>query len=394
MNEIIEKDKLQATPTTISADNEPTFARLSLSLVIMTLTAYGMRFAAARIAEAALRIPCFDAGIFGGSLEQVLPRAGFPILTLSGIVGSIAGILLLRRMPPAPVSKRPTDYSYLLNSLFCCAPLALWGIILGIFATNLLMQPIRLLGFTASAQASAMEIGANSVNVLQAATSPIALLITIIVTPIIDEYIFRRLLIDRSQQYGERTAMEYSAIAYALCSGSLLSFFYAWFIGRILACVYLRTGRLRWPVIMQMIRSAFTAMLLAATSLFDSHTITLLRDYSIGFVDMTEFRSVLPRVLLGILCIAFSVVIQIIGHFVLFSTRTTRTVRTIHTVAVQDGQGRAAARKADTAYLWSCKPPAQAGRKAVLSYLANTGSVLLIILFLAQTICVLFLTGR
>jgi hypothetical protein len=197
-----------------------------------------------------------------------------------------------------------------------------------------------------------------------------------------------------ASQYGERTAMEYSAIAYALCSGSLLSFFYAWFIGRILACVYLRTGRLRWPVIMQMIRSAFTAMLLAATSLFDSHTITLLRDYSIGFVDMTEFRSVLPRVLLGILCIAFSVVIQIIGHFVLFSTRTTRTVRTIHTVTVQDGQGRAAARKADTAYLWSYKPPAQAGRKAVLSYLANAGSVLLIILFLAQTICVLFLTGR
>ena len=67
---------------------------------------------------------------------------------------------------------------------------------------------------------------------------------------ILEEFIFRKMVIDRIWQYGEKIAVVTSALIFALFHINLFQFFYALGIGLIFAYVYLRTGKLRYTIIM------------------------------------------------------------------------------------------------------------------------------------------------
>ncbi len=66
-----------------------------------------------------------------------------------------------------------------------------------------------------------------------------------IAAPVIEELVFRKALIDRTRIYGEKTAILFSALTFALFHGNFYQFFYAFGLGLILAYIYIRTGRIR-----------------------------------------------------------------------------------------------------------------------------------------------------
>ena len=70
-----------------------------------------------------------------------------------------------------------------------------------------------------------------------------------IITPIMEELAFRKLLLDRIAVFGDKTAILISGLMFGLFHGNLYQFFYAFIFGMILAWVYLRSGKLRLPVI-------------------------------------------------------------------------------------------------------------------------------------------------
>lgn len=76
----------------------------------------------------------------------------------------------------------------------------------------------------------------------------ITALCTVILAPLGEEFIFRRLIIDRARAWGERTAILLSALLFGAFHLNLHQFFYAFLIGLVLGYVYLRTGKLRWAV--------------------------------------------------------------------------------------------------------------------------------------------------
>lgn len=93
----------------------------------------------------------------------------------------------------------------------------------------------------------------NGIEELAKGLDPFSLfLFTVIVAPIFEEWLFRRLLIDHVQQYGEKTAILVSAVAFGLFHGNLFQFFYAFGFGLLLAYVYVRTGKLRYTIAMHM----------------------------------------------------------------------------------------------------------------------------------------------
>lgn len=69
-----------------------------------------------------------------------------------------------------------------------------------------------------------------------------------IIAPLGEEFIFRRLLIDRTRRYGDLTAIFISAVSFGLFHMNFYQFFYALFIGFVLAYVYTLTGKLRYTV--------------------------------------------------------------------------------------------------------------------------------------------------
>lgn len=81
-------------------------------------------------------------------------------------------------------------------------------------------------------------------------TSPLKVVVMVFLAPVIEEYIFRKQIIDRTARYGEKLAVVLSALTFGLFHGNLFQFFYAFGLGLVFAYIYVRTGRLRYSVIM------------------------------------------------------------------------------------------------------------------------------------------------
>lgn len=153
------------------------------------------------------------------------------------VVGVPMFLLLIRTIPAhtQPQSKLPA--SRFLVLLLICFPVTYLGNLIGTLLSAVLS------GGTAQ----------NSIETYLTDGGPLALFTTILVAPVVEEYVFRKQLLDRCGRYGERTAMVFSALAFGLFHMNFYQFFYAFGVGLILAYVYLRTGSLRYPILIHMI---------------------------------------------------------------------------------------------------------------------------------------------
>ena len=77
-------------------------------------------------------------------------------------------------------------------------------------------------------------------------------LIASIGAPIVEEMLFRKVLIDRIRKYGDGTAILLSGILFGLFHGNFTQFFYAAFLGMFFAYIYIRTGRIRYTIALHM----------------------------------------------------------------------------------------------------------------------------------------------
>ncbi len=73
-------------------------------------------------------------------------------------------------------------------------------------------------------------------------------LVMVILAPVMEEFVFRKQLLDRMVPYGAKLAVVTSALIFGLFHGNLNQFIYATALGLVLGYVYLRTGRLRYTI--------------------------------------------------------------------------------------------------------------------------------------------------
>ncbi len=72
----------------------------------------------------------------------------------------------------------------------------------------------------------------------------ITALFTVVIAPICEEFVFRKLLIDRTHKYGAFISIGLSGLTFGLMHGNFYQFFYAFALGLLLGYVYLSTGKL------------------------------------------------------------------------------------------------------------------------------------------------------
>lgn len=128
-------------------------------------------------------------------------------------------------------------------------------------------------------------------------TSPLKILVMVILAPLLEEFVFRKQIIDRCGKYGEKPAILFSAVTFGLFHMNLFQFFYAFGIGLVFAYVYTRTRRLRYPVIMHMIINFMGAVI--APFILTLLDMDALMQMSQGSVDQETMLSLLPG--LGVL---------------------------------------------------------------------------------------------
>lgn len=125
--------------------------------------------------------------------------------------------------------------------------------------------------------------------------------LTVLCAPVYEEVIFRKLIIDRAVVYGEGTAVVLSGIMFGLFHGNLNQFAYAFFLGLFLAFIYVKTGRLRYTVILHMavnfVGSVVSVWILNASRFSELPGATSLLQTNVA-EGMAKIRELMPGIVL------------------------------------------------------------------------------------------------
>jgi len=78
-------------------------------------------------------------------------------------------------------------------------------------------------------------------------------IVVVIFAPIVEELMFRKIMIDRLSVVGEKTAIIFSALAFAIFHANIYQFFYAAFIGLVFGYVYVKTRDVRYTIVIHML---------------------------------------------------------------------------------------------------------------------------------------------
>ena len=274
--------------TTFSGDLKAAkqqFSRLGLGAFAILAVATVLQLAAASIAE--IVYPNRDGPSW---LLWVLTFAPMYLVAVP------VGLLVMRKVPAVPPEKHDLRAVQIIIAFIICVFMMYTGNLIGVLVTSLLQTTLDL----------------ASENPLLTYVADDALwmriLVMVILAPIIEEYIFRKQLIDRMNIYGGGLAVVTSALMFGLFHGNLSQLFYAFALGLVFGYVYLKTGRLRYSVGLHMLIN-FLGSVLAPTLL---NGIDFAALYEAELADpaalMTIFSHMLPFVayVLGMIGLALA----------------------------------------------------------------------------------------
>lgn len=144
------------------------------------------------------------------------------------------GLLIMRKMPvqvPQDHKLKTTHFLFILPICFFL-----------MYSGNIIGSVLSMLLSGGNAENAVAELAMDN--------NPLKILVMVVLAPLFEEYVCRKQIIDRTRQYGEKTAVFLSALAFGLLHQNLFQFFYAFALGLIFAYIYLRTGRLRYSILL------------------------------------------------------------------------------------------------------------------------------------------------
>ncbi|MBQ9782953.1 MAG: CPBP family intramembrane metalloprotease [Clostridia bacterium] len=214
------------TGTLSEQDAKRYFSTVGLGVAVLMVLFYGCNFgltlACAKVA------PHLLDNVWAVNLLSLLPLYGiaFPVF-----------YLILRRLPRDRVSPEKMGA----GSFFGGICVALLLMMAGNYVANMVIYAVELL------------TGRSLVNPVQTMTEGnawwINLIFMVLVAPLLEELVFRKILCDRLLPLGEGYAVVLSAAIFGLIHGNFYQFFYAFLLGALFALLYIKTGRIRYSVL-------------------------------------------------------------------------------------------------------------------------------------------------
>lgn len=214
------------------------FSRIGLALFTILAVATALQLICAVLTR--LYNPkLFDASWFTELLSLVpMYLIAFPL-----------GYLILRPVPAKKPIENKISIRKLLEFLLMCFCIMYVGNLIGSGLSMLISD------------AKGSDFENPLLKLLESSNIYLNFLLVVIVAPIFEETVFRKLLVDRVRIYGEGIAILVSGLSFGLFHENLFQFFYAFGIGSMFAYIYLRTGRIRYSMILHSIINFFGGVL-------------------------------------------------------------------------------------------------------------------------------------
>lgn len=166
------------------------------------------------------------------------------------LIAMPAAWLIMRRLPRCRLSSpmpdgTPAKPRRLGGFNFFIAVLMALGIMqVGNIVSNILNSAI----YAATGHSSASGLDAVMTRLNPAAVFAFV----VVIGPIMEELVFRKLIIDRTGRYGLTLSAVLSSVTFGLFHGNLQQFFYAFAVGMFFAFIYIRTENIRTTILLHM----------------------------------------------------------------------------------------------------------------------------------------------
>lgn len=222
------------------------------------------------------------------------------------LIGMPALIALLKRLPAQVPEKRKMKVGSFLVAAIMCFGLVYFSNIFGTILTTII----------------SMIKGEMVGNVVQQMTTGTSLWVIIfymvICAPIMEEYIFRKLIVDRTVRYGQGVAVVISGLMFGLFHGNLNQFAYAFTLGMFFAFLYVKTGNIKITIGLHMminfVGGALSSILMRALDMEEYTAVMNSADINV----IMEYVTANIGPMLGLMAFGFFVIAMLIAGLILF----------------------------------------------------------------------------
>lgn len=160
-------------------------------------------------------------------------------------VGLPVVIVLVKRMPKVNLPKKKMSVGQFLLALVMCYPI---------------MYCSNLVGTVITAIISALKgstVANPLLNTVMDTNMAVILIYMVICAPIVEELVFRKLIVDHTVRFGQGVAIVVSGVVFGLFHGNLNQFVYAALMGMLLAFLYVKTGNIKVSIGVHMVINFF-----------------------------------------------------------------------------------------------------------------------------------------
>lgn len=204
------------------------FSKLGISYVIGTILIIGLQVG---MSYAGLEL-----------FPQLYEKYAFLFMMLPMYIIAVPIMILLIKRVPVVQKIEPRKIS--VKALLGYFLIAYAGMYLSNIIGNMLASMIAVFK-QGQVQNSIVQIAGNNEIWMN-------ILVMVICAPIFEELLFRKLIIDRTVQYGEKLAIILSALMFGFYHGNIYQFCYAFVLGCVFGYVYTKTGNVKYTIILHM----------------------------------------------------------------------------------------------------------------------------------------------
>lgn len=157
------------------------------------------------------------------------------------VFGYPIAFLIMKKKDVKPVERRRMGPGQFILAFMMAYGMMIIGNIIGLALTT-------AIGFI-----KGEPVGNALMSVIMEGNIWISAIYTVLLAPVFEEILFRKLICDRVVQYGQRTAVLVSGLMFGLFHMNFNQFFYAAFLGGFFAFIYIRTGNLKYTIALHMV---------------------------------------------------------------------------------------------------------------------------------------------
>lgn len=201
-------------------------------------------------------------------------------ILVNSMIMYVIGFLILdiglkkQKLPQARLQQHSMTVGEILKAFCMCYAVLIASNLIGILITNVLGV------LKGSPVINPIEQIVTGMNI------PVLFFFTVICAPIFEELFFRKFLIDRVVSFGEVPAVFLSGFMFGLFHGNLSQFPYAFTIGIFFGMIYLRTGKLRYTIILHAMVNFFGSVV--SVIVMNNFSVDLLNALSVADASIAE----------------------------------------------------------------------------------------------------------